>query len=157
MKKLLIITAAIMLVGVGCSSGGINDPVDDQVIGSSIVDRSNQNLTSFPKSLLNQSGIEELDISGNQMTGALPAEIGQLSRLRVLDASNNQFTGIPAEVGQLNNLEVLDYSNNQLTGIPNELGNLSNLKILDFSGNDISEHDLGVIREALPASVEIRL
>jgi hypothetical protein len=44
--------------------------------------------------------------SANQLT-TLPAEIGQLSNLSVLDLSGNQLTTLPAEIGQLSNLSSL--------------------------------------------------
>ena len=65
------------------------------------------------------------------------------------------MTGVPAEIGQLQNLEVLDLSNNQFTGLPYELGNLKNLKILNISGNNYSQLDLDIILEKLPAGVKI--
>ena len=164
MKKIMITLAAVLLVGAGCSSGNVEQIFDgqgnnqvSQTSSGTVVDRSNQNLSSFPMSILNQANIEELDISGNQMTGALPAEIRQLQELRILDASDTQFTCIPAEVGQLSKLEVLNFSNNQLTGLPHELGNLTQLKLLDLSGNSISEFDLKIIREELPSDTEIKL
>lgn len=60
------------------------------------------------------------------------------------------MTGLPAEIGQLKKLEVLDVSNNQLTGLPYELGNLTNLKTLNLSGNPYSEADLQIIRKGIP-------
>ena len=42
------------------------------------------------------------------LTGAVPAEIGRLSALRVLDLANNQLTSVPAEIGQLTSLTKLD-------------------------------------------------
>ncbi|MFH1712216.1 MAG: leucine-rich repeat domain-containing protein [Patescibacteria group bacterium] len=164
MKKCIIFCISLVLVGAGCIGTG---PEEDAAVdygfvvtpsaSNTVIDLSDQDFTSFPSYILERTDIEELDISGNLMTGALPAEIRQLSRLRVLDASDNQFTGVPAEIGQLENLEVLDFSNNQLTGIPHELGNLKALQILDLSGNDISEFDLEIIREGLSPDVEIRL
>ena len=65
------------------------------------------------------------------------------------------MTGVPAEIGQLQKLEILDLSENQLTGLPNELGNLKNLKTLDLSGNNYSEYDLEIIQKNLPASAKI--
>ncbi|MBU0646651.1 leucine-rich repeat domain-containing protein [Patescibacteria group bacterium] len=167
MKKLLIVAASVLLLGAGCvsinlnsSPESVNSETDQPVVAPSTsnisVDLSDQNLAALPSYILERTDIEELDISGNKMTGALPAEIRHLSRLRVLNASNNQFTGVPAEIGQLTNLQVLDYSHNQLTGLPNELGNLSNLQVLDLTGNDVSEYDLEIIRLALPAGTEIR-
>lgn len=67
------------------------------------------------------------------------------------------MTGIPAEVGQLTNLEILNLSNNEFTGLPYELGNLKNLKVLDLSGNNYAEQDLDVIKQNLPSDVEIIL
>jgi len=69
--------------------------------------------------------------------------------------SNNQLTGLPAELGQLKNLEVLDVSSNKLTGLPLELGNLTQLRLLDISGNDYSTQDLDQIAARLP-NTEIR-
>ena len=67
------------------------------------------------------------------------------------------MTGVPAEIGQLQNLEVLDLSNNQLTGLPNELANLKKLKIFNLSGNNYSQMDLEVIKTGLPSGVQIIL
>lgn len=118
---------------------------------------SNQGLQKLPASVLKMTNLEELNISNNQLTGALPGEIHDLRNLRILNASNNLMTGVPAEVGQLSNLEVLDLSNNRLTGLPNELGNLKKLKKLNLSGNDYSKQDLEVIKKGLPPSVQIIL
>ena len=65
------------------------------------------------------------------------------------------MTGVPAEVGQLQNLQVLDLSYNRLTGLPNELGNLKNLKTLNLTGNSYSQQDLNGIRSKLPSTVNI--
>ncbi|MBI4037175.1 leucine-rich repeat domain-containing protein [Candidatus Daviesbacteria bacterium] len=122
-----------------------------------VLDLSNQGLEKLPAYVLKMSNLEELDISNNRLTGALPAEIHDLRKLRVLDASDNLMTGVPAEVGQLQNLEVLDLSNNKLTGLPNELGNLKKLKKLNLSDNNYSKQDLEVIKKGLSPSVEIIL
>ena len=121
------------------------------------INRSGQNLTEMPKDILSMTQVQELNLSNNRLTGALPAEIRHLQNLVILNISDNNMTGLPAEIGQLSKLQILNASNNQLTGIPHELGNLQNLELLDLSGNDISEYDLDSIRERLPASVEIRL
>jgi Leucine-rich repeat (LRR) protein len=45
-------------------------------------------------------------VGDNQLT-SLPAEIGQLTRLKWLHVNNNQLKWVPAELGQLPNLEEL--------------------------------------------------
>ena len=61
------------------------------------------------------------------LTGAVPAEIGRLSALRVLDLANNQLTSVPAEIGQLTSLTKLALGRNQLTSVPAEIGQLTSL------------------------------
>ena len=53
-----------------------------------------------------------VDLSNQGLSGSLKAEIRQLSNLKELNLSNNQFTGLPAEVGQLSQLEKLNLANN---------------------------------------------
>lgn len=120
------------------------------------LDMSNQALTNVPMSVFKQTNTTALDLSHNQLTGALPAEVRHLQNLKILDLSDNNFTGVPAEIGQLGKLEVLDLSNNQLTGLPYELGNLANLQVLDLRGNQYSEQDLAIIKKHLPATTVIK-
>ena len=122
----------------------------NQITGSS-VDYSNHNLSHFPKEVLGNTAVETLNLSNNNLTGALPAEIRQLQNLQELNVSNNKMTGIPAEIGQLKKLQILNYANNSITGLPMELGNLSQLKVLDLSGNpNLSQKDLAAIKQRLP-------
>ena len=81
--------------------------------------------------------ITELRLSGNSLSGQIPAELSHLTSLKRLYLSNNQFTGtIPAELGLLTELERLNLSRNKLTGtIPSALGNLTNLKRLYLDDN----------------------
>lgn len=130
----------------------IVEPAEVNNGNGAILNLSGRGLTKVPATVFNQTGLIELNLSDNKLTGALQAEIRHLQDLKTLDLSGNQFTGVPAEIGQLTSLEVLDLSNNQLTGLPNELGNLSNLKQLNLSGNEYSKADLAIIKENLPAT-----
>jgi len=141
----------------GTPSSETNTPSSTNTAGLISADYSNRGLTKFPTDVLSETNTQALDISGNALTGAMPAEIRFLQDLEVLNISNNDMTGLPAELGQLKKLRILNASNNQLTGIPRELGDLSNLQVLDLSGNDISKQDLDAIRARLPSSTRIIL
>lgn len=71
-----------------------------------------------------QGHVSELRLQLNNLYGALPPEIGNLSRLHVLDMNGNSLRGaIPREFMQLRQLGSLNLSDNNLCGqIPPELG-----------------------------------
>ncbi len=88
----------------------------------------------------NDVKVIELYLQHNNLTGTIPAEIGQLQHLRLLRLSDNQLSGpIPPEIGQLRSLERLIILRNQLSGeIPPETGQLGNLTVLMLSTNRLS-------------------
>jgi Leucine-rich repeat (LRR) protein len=100
----------------------------------------NQLTGSIPAALGNLSNLTSLDLGWNQLTGSIPAALGNLSNLQELFLSYNQLTGsIPAELGNLSNLQYLFLLDNQLTGsIPAALGNLSNLTSLVLDSNQLT-------------------
>jgi len=115
-----------------------------------VIDMSGRGFTRVPMDIFTQTDATVLDLSGNALTGALPAEVRHLGELVRLDLSGNRFTGVPAEIGQLAQLEYLDLSENPITGLPLELGNLSALKELDLRGTQYAEQDLSQIRARIP-------
>ena len=77
---------------------------------------------------------------GNDLTGTIPPELGDLASLTRLHLDVNELTGaIPPELGDLANLEELLLGWNDLTGaIPPELGDLSGLKSLRMQSNELT-------------------
>ena len=94
----------------------------------------------LPAELGNLENLLFLYLNGNQFSGPLPPELGNLDAMLELHLNNNQFSGpLPAELGGLENLAILELSDNQFSGpLPAELGNLEYLESLYLSGNDLS-------------------
>lgn len=95
----------------------------------------------IPPELGNLSTLKELYIGYyNSYTGGLPAELGNLSSLVRLDAANCGLSGeIPPELGRLKSLDTLFLQVNGFSGtLPVELGTLSTLKSLDLSNNALT-------------------
>ncbi|XP_021833841.1 receptor-like protein 2 [Prunus avium] len=80
-----------------------------------------------------------IGLSNNNISGYIPAEIGQLHLLRKLFLGSNNFSGvIPEQISNLKNLEVLDLSSNHLSGIiPSSLVSLNFLKEFNASYNNL--------------------
>ena len=87
-----------------------------------------------------QGRVVRLRLNENNLTGAIPAELGNLTDLRELRMWFNDLTGqLPPELGNLADLVVLNLGTNDLTGpIPPELGNLADLVVLSLGSNDLT-------------------
>ncbi|XP_071926341.1 uncharacterized protein [Coffea arabica] len=81
-----------------------------------------------------------LDLSCNQLIGAIPPKFGDLRHIRALNLSHNYLQGsIPSRLSMLNQIESLDLSYNDLSGeIPSELASLTTLSIFNVSFNNLS-------------------
>ena len=114
------------------------DATTGRVVGLQL---SGTNLTgAIPAELSHLANLNTLLLGFNQLSGPIPTELGNLTNLLYLELHENQLNGpIPSELGNLSNLEYLQLYDNQLSGqIPAELGNLSNLKVLDLQFNELS-------------------
>ncbi|KAB2063998.1 hypothetical protein ES319_A10G258600v1, partial [Gossypium barbadense] len=87
----------------------------------------------------NLSFLRELNLSGNNFRDDIPQEIGGLRRLETLSLINNSLSGeIPSNLSACSKLTLVDMTGNQLTGeIPSVLGSLSNLKVLNLQNNSL--------------------
>ena len=99
--------------------------------------RENNLTGSLPAEIGDLEYLETLHLYDNEIPGPIPPELGQLRRLRILFLHNCGMYGpIPPEIGRLTDLEVLNLNGNELSGsIPPEIGGLTSLKWLWMWGN----------------------
>ncbi|MDE5107224.1 MAG: leucine-rich repeat domain-containing protein, partial [Trichodesmium sp. St17_bin3_1_1] len=101
---------------------------------------NNQLTGEIPSELGNLSKLQYLYLYNNQLTGEIPRGLVKLSNLKNLYLYNNKLTGeIPGELINLSSLDHLYLNNNKLTGeIPEELGGLYNLDHLYLNNNKLT-------------------
>ena len=101
---------------------------------------SNNLLGIIPAEIGNLVYLQMLNLGQNDLSGTIPSELGNLLNLWLLDISGNSITGaIPTTLGNLSNLTHLYLYTNSLTGsIPAELGSLSDLQIIELGWNNLS-------------------
>lgn len=95
----------------------------------------------IPSDLQFCQSLQNLDLSGNNLTGSIPSEICRwLPYLVSIDLSNNKFTGeIPASLGNCSFLNSIVLSGNKLSGsIPVQFSNLGRLNTFSVTDNDLS-------------------
>ncbi|EEF33104.1 serine-threonine protein kinase, plant-type, putative [Ricinus communis] len=101
---------------------------------------TNQLEGAFPNSVANLSSpLQWLSLGQNRIHGRLPSWLSGLVSLSRLSIQFNQITGsIPSDMGKLQNLYSMFFDHNRLTGIiPSSIGNLSFLNLLHLNDNNL--------------------
>ncbi|XP_047059730.1 probably inactive leucine-rich repeat receptor-like protein kinase At3g28040 [Lolium rigidum] len=121
-------------------SGSIPDALFD--VGLETVDMSSNALSGVMPSGSTRLAetLQWLDLSGNQLTGSIPAEMALFFSLRYLNVSRNALhTQLPPELGLLRNLTVLDLRSSGLYGpLPSDLCESGSLAVLQLDGNSLA-------------------
>jgi len=89
---------------------------------------------------ITDSSVTSIELPRNNLSGHLPAEIGQMIELEILNLSDNNLSDeLPDSLKYLINLMSLNLSHNQINGNPiNNFSNLDNLISLDLSYNNFN-------------------
>jgi len=89
--------------------------------------------------------VQYIDLHNNNLSGSLPADLGNLKHLKRLRLSNgfsaqNKISGVlPPQIGEMESLQILNISYQNLTGsLPLELVNINNLNTINLAGNSFS-------------------
>ncbi|KAH7543638.1 hypothetical protein FEM48_Zijuj02G0205200 [Ziziphus jujuba var. spinosa] len=139
--------------GIGCSRGGRVVSVDLTDLGLSgsvspaLISRLDQlvhlslagNNFSGSIEIGNLTNLRFLNISANQFDGGLHWNYSSIPNLQVLDAYDNSFAALlPLGISSLKKLRHLDLGGNYFYGtIPPSYGSLVGLEYLSLSGNDL--------------------
>lgn len=95
---------------------------------------------SVPQQIFDLKKLKYLQLSNNNITGLIPSKVGQLANLETLYLNNNNLTGnIPVEIWELPKLTNLALNFNQLTGeLSGAVNQLKNLNGLVLNNNQFS-------------------
>ncbi|XP_020083763.1 probable LRR receptor-like serine/threonine-protein kinase At1g34110 [Ananas comosus] len=105
---------------------------------------------SIPQWIGSFEKLNYLNISQSYFFGTVPDQLGNLSRLQILDLSEL----IPSAIGNLASLKVLELGNVDFdAGVPSSLGNLCELRTLDFSGSTINSR-LDALKESFSGCLQ---
>jgi Leucine-rich repeat (LRR) protein len=125
--------------GSECSWFGVTCSEDEStVVGIGL--RGNNLSGPLPSQLGDLENLESLDLAANSVTGQIPETIERLTQLRVLSLGNNMLSGyISPALGNLPRIEYLDLSFNMIDGpIPAGLFDATSLSYINLSSNFVS-------------------
>ena len=123
------------VICIACDAHGITCDTADNV---SVIELINNNLVgAIPSSIGQLTNLIRLRLQDNKLNGSIPSELGSLTKLVTLRLYNNELEGaIPHELTDLVNLLYLELYDNKLSGqLPVGLGNLSKLWNFYIKGN----------------------
>lgn len=94
--------------------------------------------TDLPKELVLFTNLEELDLTGNDMSKSDFNLLKNIKPLKSLNLTECNLSKFPLAVSYLPNLETLSLWNNKISSIPDELYSITSLKHLTIGNNNLS-------------------
>ncbi len=120
-------------------SYGVTSSNEDNMVCEIYLDINNLSGV-LPAQIGDFSKLEQLSLHDNIISGEIPVEISNLKKLRSISLGNNDISGeIPSQIGELNELTFLSLSGNNLEGdIPERIVELTHLEYLSLDHNNLS-------------------
>lgn len=103
-----------------------------------VLTRSNNQLSSLPKSIGYLQNLSVINASNNQLD-ILPDTLVYLTKLKAINLSHNMITHLPASLGSLPNLLVIIANNNRIHQVPKQIAKLQQLVSFNISHNPIKQ------------------
>ena len=94
--------------------------------------------TDIPKELTSFTSLEELDLTGNDMSKSDFNLLKNIKTLKSLNLTECNLSRFPLAVLCLANLEILNIWNNKISSIPDELYDMISLKDLTIGNNNLN-------------------
>ncbi len=114
---------------------GVRTNSSEEVTGLDL--KENNLVGAIPSEIGQLTNLMQLNLGLNQITGTFPSEISGLENITHLYLHSNRLTGnIPSNIGQLQKLVEIRLDKNRFSGnIPSEIGDLQDLRNLRLNGN----------------------
>ncbi|XP_057428506.1 probable LRR receptor-like serine/threonine-protein kinase At2g24230 [Lotus japonicus] len=145
------------------SGMGLSGPIPDTTIGKlsklQHLDLSNNKISGLPSDFWSLTLLKSLNLSSNQISGALTSNIGNFGLLEMFDFSSNNFSGeVPEAIGSLKSLRVLKLDHNRFEqSIPAEILKCQSLVSIDLSSNQLSGELPNGFASAFPKLITLNL
>jgi Leucine-rich repeat (LRR) protein len=94
-------------------------------------------ITKIPPGFARLARLEQLALVGHRKLTALPDDIVELPKLKILNIDSNRLKHLPADLGKLRSLQELRAYNNALRELPASLFQLKRLRWLELQCNQL--------------------
>ena len=119
----------------------VSSPEIMSTVNTLLLDISNNNLESLPKSVLKMTNLVSLNLSGNpELIKEVDKSTPRLANLEILDISNNNLTTIPGFINKFALLKEINLSGNSIVSkeVDKCSPKLANVEKIDLSNNELT-------------------